>query len=315
MKISKKIAIIISCVFVFMGIVCIMVGKVNGGSLLFHVDYQKHEVSSGKDKQKMVVKNYSLEDTASIELNLDCSDLKLEEGDEFKITYICLDDDVLTVSNEDKVTIIKEETCEKNSGIGIHIEWFGMGSGLSDDREVLLTIPKGKKFEQFTVTSSCGDVSFKELETDCADITLDCGELNGTFAKDVEKSKIHVKYGDCKVSFGGNCGETDMLSDSGDIHVTYTGEAGISKIASNYGDMNVTFNGNAKETSIESDCGDVNMTVYGKKEDYQLDVRSECEFSIDGDEFESEHYTSGGTGANKMSVKMEYGELDLNFKS
>lgn len=295
MKMSKKIAIIISCIFVFMGIVCIMVGKVNGGSLMFHVDYQKHEVSSGKDKQKMVVKNYSLEDTASIELNLDCSDLKLEEGDEFKITYTCLDDDVLTVSNEDKVTIIKEETCEKNGGIGIHIEWFGMGSGLSDDREVLLTIPKGKKFEQFTVTSSCGDVSFKELETDCADITLDCGELNGTFAKNVEKSKLRTECGDCKVSFEGDCGETNLITDCGEI--------------------DVTFHGTAKNTSVMSDCGDVNMTVYGKKEDYQLDVRSECEFSIDGDEFESEHYTSGGTGANKMSVKMEYGELDLNFKS
>lgn len=295
MKISKKIAIIISCVFVFMGIVCIMVGKVNGGSLLFHVDYQKHEVSSGKDKQKMVVKNYSLEDTASIELNLDSSELKVEEGDEFKVTYTCLDDDVLTISDEDKVTIIKEETCEKNGGIGIHIGWFGMGSGLSDDREVLLTIPKGKKFEQFTVTSSCGDVSFKELETDCADITLDCGELNGTFAKNVEKSKLRTECGDCKVSFEGDCGETNLITDCGEI--------------------DVTFHGTAKNTSVMSDCGDVNMTVYGKKEDYQLDVRSECEFSIDGDEFESEHYTSGGTGANKMSVKMEYGELDLNFKS
>lgn len=295
MKISKKIAIIISCVFVFMGIVCIMVGKVNGGSLLFHVDYQKHEVSSGKDKQKMVVKNYSLEDTASIELDLDSSELKVEEGDEFKVTYTCLDDDVLTISDEDKVTIIKEETCEKNGGIGIHIGWFGMGSGLSDDREVLLTIPKGKKFEQFTVTSSCGDVSFKELETDCADITLDCGELNGTFAKNVEKSKLRTECGDCKVSFEGDCGETNLITDCGEI--------------------DVTFHGTAKNTSVMSDCGDVNMTVYGKKEDYQLDVRSECEFSIDGDEFESEHYTSGGTGANKMSVKMEYGELDLNFKS
>lgn len=236
-----------------------------------------------------------MEDTASIELDLDSSDLKLEEGDEFKVTYTCLDDDVLTISDEDKVTIIKEETCEKNSGIGIHIEWFGMGSGLSDDREVLLTIPKGKKFEQFTVTSSCGDVSFKELETDCADITLDCGELNGTFAKNVEKSKLRTECGDCKVSFEGDCGETNLITDCGEI--------------------DVTFHGTAKNTSVMSDCGDVNMTVYGKKEDYQLDVRSECEFSIDGDEFESEHYTSGGTGANKMSVKMEYGELDLNFKS
>jgi hypothetical protein len=215
----------------------------------------------------------------SVDIDTDILGLRLEEGDGFSLRgSYCPDLMSLEVSVKNgDLTIHSKSWNDSWFGVKFNTSWFGIGGNFREG-ELVLTYPKGTKFQTVSIDSDLGSLHIADLTTKQLDIALDAGALSGQNIT-AEVLIADLNLGSCELEALNvtERGEIDM--DTGSLtlddsvmnnsniemdlgSVDYTGALkGVANIRTDMGAIELDLDLAEKELSydIDSDVGTVRL--------------------------------------------------------
>ncbi len=237
-------------------VVCIVFGTFMHAGLLshrgFHFDY-----TFGNDSKKESAENGTtkLDVFTKIDMDLNTTDVKITNGDDYAITVEAANKDILPTYSVDNGTL--ELSQEQNNNI----------FGLHDNSCTLeITVPKDAEIKEITGEVTVGDINIEETQADTIDLTADVGGINlyKVTAKDITLSG---RVGDVIANVN-DFNSMELSTNTGDITIVSAKDldnydldldSGVGSISVNGKDQGDSYSQNGNEGSIEadSDVGDV----------------------------------------------------------
>ena len=284
MKKSKKIIIIVSCVVVFLGL---LIGCIGLYALGF--DFRK------LDNYTLQTRTYELtEDFTKLDLDMQTANLTLLPAQDGKAKVVCVEKEKQshTVFVQDGVLKVQAENNRKwydyigfNFGeqtVTVYLPKTEYAKMTVEIRTGDIRVPKIFSFDEATITTNTGDVTWsasvdKDLNivTDTGDIEVSALASEGaiklkTDTGDMELLDITCKTlgittdtGDIEIT-GSSCANLAVESDTGDIEIERVAVAESLHVTTNTGDVEIE-NSDAATIKIQTDTGDVSGLLLSDK--------------------------------------------------
>lgn len=284
MKNSKKKAIIVSVILIFVGLIVTFFGFT-----LIDFDINKLNSAEMVENVHEIHENFN-----NINVVTDTSDIKFLSATDEKCRIVCneYDNNIHSVSVTNNTLTISVSNKQK---------WFDNIGIFWDETVITIYLPE-PEFEKLSIATDTGDInitkdfSFEntQIETDTGDVVLNCNVKRNIFIEtdtgdvslcDTESENISIESDTGKTEIknvntrgkisaetdtgevfleGVNCNNLKIESSTGDISLKNTVSSGKMNFESDTGD--ISFNASdAVEMYIETDTGDVRGTLLSEK--------------------------------------------------
>ncbi len=299
MKKGVLITMIVCAILFVLGIVFIIVGYVCGATSDFNIDFFEHRISSSGEGE-LYAGNEEVEAFSDMDINLDASDIKILEGDSYKVEYKLYGNKPV-ISVENGKLIIKE----KNE----HKLRFHLGESKKLNPYVNIYVPKGTEFKGCKMDVDAGNVQIENQTIDNLDIDADAGNINiqssalNTFTFDgaagnividntkMDSMKADVDYGDVKIS------DSEIKAFKLDT------DAGNTEISSTRMD----------EVDITADAGNIELGLIGEAADYSIDAKVDFgKLTLNGEKQGSKINQTGKSGKS-IKIDSDAGDVDIDI--
>lgn len=286
--VKKGIVItVLSCVALFIiGALLLVIGIANGGKLFFNIDFGNHKVITS-NKEVMIEGDETVNEFSGIDVEIADGDLKIVEGDGYKIRYNLYGENRPDIKVEDGVLKFKENHKKSDNYFNFNL------TGFEDEFRpfVEITVPEGVVLKDNAISIALGDVEIAGMG--------------------LEETSFNVANGDLKLK--------NVTADSLDIVDAY-GQVDISEsdikeldMDIDYGDINC-IDLRAGTVKINNAFGDTKLDMAGEEADYSLDVElSVGEFELNGKKVKNK-YSQNKDKEKKISVEIASGDLEITFK-
>ena len=180
-----------------------------------------------------------LEKFSSIRINATIMELKIEEGEQFKLESTYTRD------------LLKPE-CSVNNGV-LEVSQPKQKNGVNggnNNCRVIITIPNGTKLSDIDINSNVGDIKLRKLIAETIDIDLNVGEVS---VRDVEFEKIDVDN---------NVGEISIYPEGNidDYSISVSTDVGGVRVGGKHYKRNYNSKGNGKKRiRTNTNVGEVNI--------------------------------------------------------
>ena len=249
--------------FCLIGALLFSIGFTSGGTKYVHatnLNSMNVQEDNKESANRFTLKKTEIPDFTSLNINLEDSDLNIEESPNEKsyIEYVQATKDKknpLSYSIENGTLTLKEAG---NTGASyyINVDISFLQAALSS-KNIEDYTKESSKYENYVtlykLVSSAkihlgyGDFYVKNAAFDTTNIKLDDGDFNAnTFT--ANSGKLTFSYGDCDLQKA-SLGNISLTSKDGDLTVDELTLSGKTKIALSYGDAEITLNDSTKKVS------------------------------------------------------------------
>lgn len=199
----------------------------------------------------------------SINFDIDCGDIKIVEGDSFKLEVKDAIVDTVEQSVTNNTLIVTQHNPKTTNG-KFSFNIFGHSVSNKDALNTVftLTVPKGSKFINVDIKSNVGDMTAYELTCKNFSSDIDVGKVNIDNLT-CEKTEIATNVGDVKLQ-NVNINDCDISSNVGDINIDGV-ITGKNTISTDVGDLDMTLKGNVDDYSFSVDKGIGDSEINNKK--------------------------------------------------
>ena len=259
-----KIIVVIFNIFLFIfGSVMLTVGLVNGGTLLFNIDYFKHKVVTSYEAEYVTYEE-NVDEFKNFKLNIDASKIRFKTGDTYKVEYKTYEDERPEFEVKDGTLIINKDNHPDNR-FGINTLNFNK----NEDEIIEITVPENAILDNGTIEVNYGNILIDDLTIKALNIDADASniEFNSVEIADLE---IDSDYGDVDVSesrlddasISVDAGSVDLklIGERADYKIDFDIDAGSAQIDGDHVENNFKeTNSNNKQLSVEIDAGSVSV--------------------------------------------------------
>jgi hypothetical protein len=290
--------LLVAAVLIILGGVISGIGFALGGLAPVSITPEGVKLLNGGGRQTDIKENY--ENLTSIDIDTDVMELRLEEGDSFKLTG-SYNSDLIKVEIEESGGELRVRTHSANNGL-FGWNWLNFGFGVYNQNynELTLVYPKDTQFDAVALKSNLGSLRVGNLSAGALAVTLDAGSFNGTnIATDTLDVNMNLgactidrlvakEYAGFKLDAGGLILEESKLNNATikqnlggcDFSGLLTGEADISL---DLGSLNLNLE-NKEESlsySIKTDLGSITVNGRGVGSPANQSAKSpECSMNL-----------------------------------
>ena len=301
--------------FCLIGALLFSIGFTSGGTKYVH-DTNLNSMNAQEDNKesanRFTLKKTEIPDFTSLNINLEDSDLNIEESPNEKsyIEYAQATKDKknpVSYSIENGTLTLKEAG---NTGASyyINVDISFLQAALSSkniedytkesskyENYVTLYLPKDKLVSSAKIYLGYGDFYVKNATFDTTNIKLDANTLTAN------SGKLTFSYGDCDLQKA-SLGNISLTSKDGDLTVNELTLSGKTKIALSYGDAEITLNDSTKKVS-----GFDLATHYGTITASGLNGNKTLDEDDDVNTFQSD----SKDGKTKLSIDSKDGDITV----
>ncbi len=316
--------VLILCFLLFVaGAIILVIGLARGGKMFFTIDYFNHKVNTS-GTVKMIEGDKELSEYSSLDIDVNAAEVRVVEGDGYKVKYALYEDNEPTIGVEDKTLKISTSI---NSNT-FSFELFGNNAEENKSPYIEITVPAGTKFENAEISTNAGDIKldgydittlFIESNAGSADLSnlsvatlnidVDYGQVD---IDDIEADELKIKAN------AGSADITGLTAESADVDMNCGGlDISSSEIDSLTAKLNL---GNAKvdetridKVDIDTNAGNVDLKMIGEEADYYIDVDvSAGDFMLNGKKQES-NYSANSGKERSIKVESDAGSVSIDF--
>lgn len=306
--------------FCLIGALLFSIGFTSGGTKYVH-DTNLNSMNAQEDNKesanRFTLKKTEIPDFTSLNINLEDSDLNIEESPNEKsyIEYAQATKDKknpVSYSIENGTLTLKEAG---NTGASyyINVDIIFLQAALSSkniedytkesskyENYVTLYLPKDKLVSSAKIYLGYGDFYVKNATFDTTNIKLDDGDFDANTLT-ANSGKLTFSYGDCDLQKA-SLGNISLTSKDGDLTVNELTLSGKTKIALSYGDAEITLNDSTKKVS-----GFDLATHYGTITASGLNGNKTLDEDDDVNTFQSD----SKDGKTKLSIDSKDGDITV----
>lgn len=286
---KKNKAVIISCILIGLGVVMSVAGYISGGyKELKDRNGFVIEWNNSGDKNQSIKIDEQLEEFNSIDLNVNCGDVEIDEGDSYRIIaeYNEEKEDLSYSVKENKLFVTQKTLADIQRNIKI----FDFEND-ECDYKIKVYVPKGIKLDELKLNTNVGDTKLKNLKCRQLVVANECGNVEGS---NMEIDNFKGDLETCEIKFDKFTSDGMNLNvESGEINIT--GKlSGENKINLQSGSVNL------KNDLAKEDCG------------YDIDVDfGGCK--INGNRVKEEQKSYNKGSKNMFVIKGDSGSVQLDF--
>ena len=318
MRKTTKIILLCSVICCVAGPLICMIAYGLGGLNSLRVNFPKSSAPA-EESDEMVTETIELEEFDNLTYDFYDYAFKMEQGDEYSISYTVAKEQVPEISQNGKSLSIKEPEINKIDSI------LSVGFKMN---QVVLTVPRDSKVYTVDGDTSSGSAEFDSVAL-CGNLNLTSGVLSVNNSKsdgdinlkissgDVEMTNCEFKMADFDMSSGeiqvNNCSFTDIVCDSlsGSYEFENVKTEKI-KCTATSGDFEAE-DIVANSVAIDMKSGSVGMELAGKKDDYALDLKKTSgRIRIGDDTYDDGKYNESAT--KNISVNVTSGDVEIDFQ-
>ena len=275
--------------FCLIGALLFSIGFTSGGTKYVH-DTNLNSMNAQEDNKesanRFTLKKTEIPDFTSLNINLEDSDLNIEESPNEK-SYI-----EYAQATKD-IRFLQAALSSKN------IEDYTKESSKYENY-VTLYLPKDKLVSSAKIYLGYGDFYVKNATFDTTNIKLDDGDFDANTLT-ANSGKLTFSYGDCDLQKA-SLGNISLTSKDGDLTVNELTLSGKTKIALSYGDAEITLNDSTKKVS-----GFDLATHYGTITASGLNGNKTLDEDDDVNTFQSD----SKDGKTKLSIDSKDGDITV----
>jgi hypothetical protein len=188
--------LLVAAVLIVLGGVISGIGFALGGLAPVSVTPEGVKLLNEGGRQVNVNENYK--NLTSIDIDTDIMELRLEEGDSFRLTG-SYNSDLVRVEIEESGGELQVRTHSANNGL-FGWNWLNLGFGVYNQNynELTLIYPKGTQFDTVALKSSLGSLRVDNLSAKALAVSLDAGSFNGTNIA-TDTLDVNMSLGSCTV--------------------------------------------------------------------------------------------------------------------
>ena len=237
--------------FCLIGALLFSIGFTSGGTKYVH-DTNLNSMNAQEDNKesanRFTLKKTEIPDFTSLNINLEDSDLNIEESPNEKSYSI------------ENGTLTLKEAGNTGASYYINVDISFLQAALSSkniedytkesskyENYVTLYLPKDKLVSSAKIYLGYGDFYVKNATFDTTNIKLDDGDFDANTLT-ANSGKLTFSYGDCDLQKA-SLGNISLTSKDGDLTVNELTLSGKTKIALSYGDAEITLNDSTKKVS------------------------------------------------------------------
>ena len=292
---------IVICIILFcLGVGLVVAGWKMGAATDFDIDIVNRKIQA-VNEESMKSGEEETGAFSEIDLDMDATNVKILEGNSFKVDYRVYDE-IPEIKNDNGKLIVKEKQHTKK--LRFHLNAIN-----NEDTYVNIYIPKGTTINSCKIDIDAGNVAIDNQNMGNLNIDADAGNVkfaNSSFkdivvkadAGDIKLAGIKAESMDGDVNYG-----NVKISDSeiGDFKLDT--DAGNTKVAETK--MN--------NIEIKTDAGNVNLALIGEKADYSFDVKVDYgNLMLDGAKQGSKVNIEGKSG-KKIKIDADAGNVEIDF--
>lgn len=317
---TMKKALLISAGMLATGGICIGIGIAMGGSPAFYLDETGIHLKETTASPEEVQDYTGQEQTAAfdrIEVKLESGEFSLEEGDSYSVAYILRGDREEPVCQVENGKLIVKEGDSRKSQDGNRWYfrlWGEEGERWQDDPYVIITVPKGTKFQEVSIDAPwdirlASDLSAEKLSVKTSYGELEMEDWNGSSLSIYDESgdiktgnltgdkvEINGLYGDLNIGCIESA-QASLKAENGAVTVL-AGTKGALDIKNSYGDTTIYTAGEIEPYGfyLHTDYGNIYLPGYAvSKNEY-------------GDAVE---YQKQASGSAAIRVSAENGDIKI----
>ena len=306
MKKFTKVCLILAGSFIFLGLVCFIIGGIKGGSLIDTVkrlssdviDYAK-DFDKEIDREKMKLKkSVPIDEIEKLQVDIGYGAVVVQpvSGDSCHVLVQEREDsgwNEVEVSMENETLFIRDETFGKKNHFW-NFDFFFNNHGLNFRKGCLVVVELPQKdLERFAAVIQAGACKLYDISADQMDVQVECGNMYGQGMQNTRSMNINVDMGN--VTFERiRCKTLEAQVEMGNFDV-FDIQAESANVEAEMGEINLK---RVKTAYLEADCemGDITLQMEGEPSDYWID--SEVEM---GDiDIENRSSTKDKTAENKI---------------
>ncbi|WP_324825887.1 DUF4097 family beta strand repeat-containing protein [Sinanaerobacter sp. ZZT-01] len=300
-----RILMIIAAVLVGIGILLL------GFSYMMGVDLT-NIFNEGKNKKSTSVDRNieeELQDFQNISIETNYQEIRLKEGDTFHIAY-SYDSKYSSLSHEIKDgKLVVTEAKKDKLGLGGDLLAAIQGKDIAGFIEI--TYPKQTTLRDVRIISDIGKVNVKEVS--CSNLQVDVG-IGSITVDDVQTQTLQIRAetGDVNLA-NGSADRAELELDLGKLTTNEWNTKGlVAELSSGEANLEGRFLG---EINVDCELGSITLGVTGKEEEYSYELETELgSIRLNGDKIDNKTNKTNAV-ENKINLKTNAGDINLNFGS
>ena len=300
MKKGLAITIIICAILFVIGGVLIAIGVVNGGAMMFNIDYKNHKITSSKNAE-LISGNEDVDAFTEFDIDVDAAKVTIVKGDSYNVTYKLYEQSKVDISVESGKLIIKRKAEKNNFNFGFFMD--------NVEPYIQITIPEDAEIKDGKINSDAGSVILSDLEMNNLSLNVDAGEIN---LSDSTLNELTIEDNAGSVTFDNlTAKKANINTDYGDINVN---DSEIEDLSADLdaGDLDIDMS-KVNNLEINVDYGDVDVKLIGEKADYEFNVKVDAgDIHVDGANVGNKYISNEGKD-KKIKIDADAGDVDIEF--
>lgn len=346
MKNSFKKALMVFCVIMAVGVLCVIAGVAMGGSVSYQISLPSRSVSTADD---CISNSVKLDKFTGVSVYETGANVHVEYGDDYRVTYKYRAMDAPHIELKNGYLYINVENSfelQASTFLDETLTFFDFGN--DEANELIITVPNGADVYGINIFADYGNVSVKDISARSMQLYANCGNvsLNGAKATgdvycDSQNGNVTVKDLTCGnflgVPYNGNividslktgkleiveahCANAEikncttnefaMITDSGNLTVNNM-VCNTFNIESKYGNADVS-RLITQKLSADNINGNMSFELVGEKEKYGLDISSSNSSVKIGDKDYPKAQINTDS-ENLIKVYADYANIDIDF--
>lgn len=303
-----KIIGIISASLITLGIVLILAGYANGGSLYHNAFgfYSKNGSFFGINLDGDVEQQVSKKTKSYTYKNVSSMDISMEIG---RVEILNGDDDTYHI---DCINIPEKYIHQSQNGGNLKFEvgssHFNLGN---PNYQIILTIPKDANFTDLEISSSTGSIEADSLKAERMELSSDTGSIT---VKNLQAAALSLSNDTGSIdveSIKANSLELDV--DTGRANINHL-DVAVLDVDNDTGSVKLK-GVTAKKITLENDTGKLDCQIIGKQDEYGYDIENDIgsvnfgdqHFGMDSSQSDRSH------GANVITISNDVGSVTVRF--
>lgn len=303
-----KIIGIISASLITLGIVLILAGYANGGSLYHNAFgfYSKNGYFFGINLDGDVEQQVSKKTKSYTYKNVSSMDISMEIG---KIEILTGDDDTYQI---DCINIPEKYIKQNQNGGNLKFEvesrHFNLGK---PDYRIVVMIPKDANLSDLNISSSVGSIDADSLKAERMELSSDTGSIH---VKDLEAATLSLSNDTGSIdveSIKANSLELDV--DTGRANINHL-DVAVLDVDNDTGSVKLK-GVTAKKISVENDTGKMDCQIIGKQSEYSYEIENDMGSVNYGDQHfgMDSSQSNRNLGTNLITISNDVGSVTVRF--
>lgn len=290
------------------GCFCITYGMLNSASTFLEVSSQGFNFE--REATSIIETKYISDIVDLVNIDLRYNTIEIVEGDEFSIKYNAYAVDVEELDNR---LIVKDKDLDVPNAffkIDFSVLYINPFNVTGFERATKLTVPRDV-LSELLVNCNSGNITIENQNIDKLVINSRYGNVK---LNDIKANYVNIVGG------SGNTNINGIVSNDVEIKVDYGNtdirNAHIEELNINSRSCNIDYTGLSKTNLyISSDYGNITLDLFGKKEDYNMDIyQSYGNLTIDGAKHGSPLTSkSNNDSENIININGRSGNVKMSF--